>query len=48
MPTRPIIEKTENLLEQIPDRLPLLTPPEATKSLHQKSVNIDLTQIPDK
>jgi hypothetical protein len=33
MPTRPIIKKTKDLFEDIPDRLPLLTSPEVTKTI---------------
>jgi len=46
--TRPIIEKTKDLLEDIPDRSPPLASPQVAEGIEQKTVNVDLTQITDK
>lgn len=42
MPTRPIVEKTKDLLKNIPNRLPLLAPPQIPKPIAQKTININL------
>jgi hypothetical protein len=48
MPARPVIEKTKDLLEDIPDGLPFLASPQGGKATKQNLINIDPAQITDK
>ncbi len=48
MPARPVIEKTKDLLGNIPNRLPLLASSQVGKATKQNLINIDPAQITDK
>ena len=48
MPARPVIEKTKDLLDDIPDRLPFLASPQGGKATKQNLINIDPAQITNK